>query len=94
MNSEKMTKGVNLVWTSRGLEEANWLRHLLGPLIRREVFAEQFEFVEPDNLYVVSANKNLHRSIPSSFLAALASVRRKGLIQLSRSHWKKKPMNS
>jgi hypothetical protein len=75
-------KSVNLVWTSRGLEESNWLRHLLGPLIRREVFAEQFEFVEPDSLYVVSANKNLHRSFPPSFLGALAGVRGKGLIHV------------
>lgn len=81
-NGEKVTKGVNLVWTSRGLEEANWLRHLLGPLVRREVFAERFEFVEPDSLFVISANKNLHRSIPPSFLAALASVRGKGLIHV------------
>lgn len=77
-----MTKSVNLVWASQVLEESNWLRHLLGPLIQCEVLAEQFEFVRPDSLFVVSANKNLHRSIPPSFLARLADVRGKGLIHV------------
>jgi hypothetical protein len=82
MEDKQVTKSVNLVWTARDLEETDWLRYLLGPLIRREVFAEQFEFVEPESLYVVSANKNLHSCIPRSFLMAIASVQGKGLIHV------------
>jgi Exostosin family len=77
-----LAKNVNLVWTRHGLEEADWLRHLLRPLIQREVLAEQFEFIAPESLYVVSANKNLHRCIPAAFLSALANVRGKGLIHV------------
>ena len=89
MDDKLATKKVNLVWTNRGLEEANWLRYLLGPLIRREVFAEQFEFVEPDSLYVVGANgaKSLQHIVPPSFLAALKSVKGKGLIHVGDEYY-------
>jgi len=86
-NGEKITKGVNLVWTTRGLEEADWLHYLLGPLIRREVMAEHFEFVKPDSLYVVSANRNLRQCVPAEFIAKLANIRSKGLIHLSDEYY-------
>lgn len=83
MNDGKMTKRVNLVWTSQGLGEEGWIRHLLKPLIGREVVAERFEFVEPGSIYVVGAYgaKRLQQIIPPSFLAALKDVKGKGLIQ-------------
>jgi hypothetical protein len=82
MDDSLSTKRVNLVWTSRGLSEANWLRYLLGPLIGREVVAEKFEFVEPDTVYVISENKNLHQSFPASFLMAITNLQGNGLIHV------------
>jgi NADH:ubiquinone oxidoreductase subunit len=82
MNTGVATNRVNLVWTDRGIEEINWLRHLLGPMILREVVAEKFDFVEQDSVYVVSANQNLCSRFPTAFLAAIGKVRGKGLIHV------------
>jgi hypothetical protein len=82
MNDDQATKRVNLVWTSRGLGEEDWLRYLLLPIIQREVFAEKFEVVEAFSLYVISANKNLRRCVPHSFLKELGRVQGKGLIHV------------
>ncbi len=82
MNVEAVKKGVNLVWAKGVPLEANWLRYLLRPLIRRELIATQFEVVEPDSIYVVSGNRNLHVTIPRSFLNAVVGVHGKGLIHV------------
>jgi hypothetical protein len=82
VNAEAVIKGVNLVWAKGVPQEANWLRYLLRPLIRRELVAERFEIIEADSIYVVSGNRNLHVTIPRSFLNAVSSVPGKGLIHV------------
>jgi hypothetical protein len=87
MNNDHVTNGVNLVWTTQGLGETDWLRYLLDPLIKREVVAERFEFIEPRSIYVVSANRNLRKCLPPEFIAKLANVPGKGLIHLSDEYY-------
>jgi hypothetical protein len=82
MKDDKSERKFNLVWMSQGLGEADWIRHLLRPLICREIVAERYEFIEPGSLYVVGASgaKSLQQIIPPSFLAALRNVKCKGLV--------------
>lgn len=87
MNGEGEKRRFNLVWTTKGLAETSWLRFLIAPVIGQEIVAENFEFLEPGSLYVVSANKNVRQSIPTEFVAALAGVPGKGLIHLSDEYY-------
>jgi hypothetical protein len=74
---------LNLVWTEVELEETDWLRYLLGPSVRHEIVARNFEFVEPNSIYVISSNKDPLLKLPRGFINALKRVRGKGLIHLS-----------
>ena len=56
---------MRLVWHADGLMEIDWLRHILGDLIRDEVIDLQFTCFDDDTIHVVSINTSplpsLHR---------------------------------
>jgi hypothetical protein len=56
-------------------------------MIRREVFADDFSFVEPDSIYVVATNQSLPQCLPKKFLAQLAMVKGKGIIHLADEYY-------
>jgi hypothetical protein len=87
MNDGIKKPGFNLVWTAKDLQEADWIRFLLGPMIRREVFADDFSFVEPDSIYVVATNQSLPQCLPRKFLAQLATVKGKGIVHLADEYY-------